>query len=337
MATSLRKAVKPKTTGRHVGYGKVILFGEHVVVHGATAIVAGVSEYTECRLEVTPGTPGFRVVDKRPAVPGYIVEKAAEQRKAHQLVLDHNSIDLTTSGLVIHLGGPLVPSSGIGASASDVVSLSRALSELYNLGLSEDQVNQSAFVGEGGYHGTPSGVDNTAATFGGLLTYTRQAGTSQFATVPCRTPLYLVVVGTGITASTTKVVGDVRALKERDETWFSSLMQRYATVATAAIAAIGQGDLATLGTLMNLNHALCQELTISCPELEAIVMAARQSGALGAKLSGTGRGGIAVALAGSKADQERIGKALTATCPAAKFVWLYSVAPPAAKAAGSKL
>jgi mevalonate kinase len=335
--SGLRSAVKKQTTGRHVGYGKVILFGEHVVVHGATAIVAGVSEFTACRLELSPSQPGFRVVDKRPAVPGYIAEKAEEQRKAHQLVLDHNKIDLTRDGLTIHLGGPLVPSSGIGASASDVVSLSRALSEMYGLSLSEDEVNHSAFVGEGGYHGTPSGVDNTAATFGGLLTYKRVGGKSSFAPVAFRTPLFLVVVGTGITASTTKVVGDVRALKEKDPKWFSGLMQRYDAIAAAAIQAIEQGDITTLGALMDANHTLCQEMTISCPELEAIVTSARKNGAIGAKLSGTGRGGIAVALARNKADQERIGRALKDSCPAARFVWLYSVAPPQASGARSKL
>ena len=325
---ALRTATKGKTTDRHVGYGKVILFGEHVVVHGSTAIVAGVSEYTECRLELTKGQPGFRVVDKRPAVPGYIVEKAEEQRKAHQLVFDHNKIDLSRDGLTIHLGGPLVPSSGIGASASDVVSLSRALSEMYGLKLSEEQVNDSAFAGEGGYHGTPSGVDNTAATFGGLLTYKRAEGKSVFAPITFSTPLYLVVVGTGITASTTKVVGDVRAMREKDPKWYADLSRAYASIADLAIESIQKGDIESLGKLMNENHKLCQALNISCPELEQIVDSARANGALGAKLSGTGRGGIAVALARSKKDQERIGAALKAKCPAAKFVWLYSVAPP---------
>eukprot|EP00331_Platyophrya_macrostoma_P026901 CAMPEP_0176449538 /NCGR_PEP_ID=MMETSP0127-20121128/26533_1 /TAXON_ID=938130 /ORGANISM="Platyophrya macrostoma, Strain WH" /LENGTH=80 /DNA_ID=CAMNT_0017836887 /DNA_START=45 /DNA_END=284 /DNA_ORIENTATION=- len=70
-----RTALKEKTSGHHVGYGKVLLFGEHVVVHGALAVVAGVSQYTKCDLVLTKGKPGFSVVDNRPAVPGYIKEK----------------------------------------------------------------------------------------------------------------------------------------------------------------------------------------------------------------------------------------------------------------------
>ncbi|EPY32450.1 mevalonate kinase [Angomonas deanei] len=321
------RAVKQQTTGKHTGYGKVILFGEHFVVHGSEAIVAGISQYTECSLELTKGKPGVEVIDNRPAVPGYIKEKRAEQEKAHQLVLDHLKIDTKTDGLRITIGGPLVPSSGIGASASDVVALSRALSELYGLNLTEEQVNNSAFVGEGGYHGTPSGVDNTAATFGGLISYIRKDGRSVFRKIKFSKTLYLVVIGTGITASTTKVVGDVRKLKEDNPKKFAQLVTKYNTVVEEAMIALQDGDLHAVGRLMNECHKLCVELTISCDELESIVNCCRENGALGAKLSGTGRGGIAVALVSSTQQRDRLVEALQKNCKEAKFIWKYSVTP----------
>eukprot|EP00796_Vickermania_ingenoplastis_P003606 gene3606-2546_t len=319
--------IKDRTSQKHVGFGKVILFGEHFVVHGAEAIVAGVSEYTECSLELLRGHPGVEVVDKRPAVPGYIKNKRAEQKKAHQLVLDHLQIDTKKDGLRIHLGGPLVPSSGIGASASDVVALSRALSEMFNLGLSEDQVNHSAFVGEGGYHGTPSGVDNTAATFGGLISYKRVSGKSSFSFIPFSTPLYLVVVGTGITASTVQVVKDVGAMKQNKPEYFGKIFSEYNALVARALEAIKGGDVAAVGRLMNQCHTLCQKIDISCSELESIVNSSRRYGALGAKLSGTGRGGIAVALAADAESRDRIAEGLQRTCKEAKFIWKYTVTP----------
>ncbi|RNF19347.1 mevalonate kinase [Trypanosoma conorhini] len=323
----MRRAVVERTEQVHVGFGKVILFGEHFVVYGAEALVAGIEAYTSCRLELTRGRPGFAVVDNRPAVPGYIVEKAEEQRLAHGLVFRHLNIDTTVDGVCIHLGGPLVPSSGIGASASDVVSLSRALNEMYQLGLSEAEVNQSAFVGEGGYHGTPSGVDNTAATFGGLISYRRDHGTSVFSRVSFLKPLFLVVCSTGITASTTKVVAEVRKLKEEKPAWFAALLERYNACVREAKTAMERGNTVRLGELMNENHTLCQELTVSCAELDAIVNFCRENGALGAKMSGTGRGGLAIALAADAAQSDRIADAVTQRCPAAKFVWKYSVLP----------
>ncbi|XQJ29280.1 mevalonate kinase, putative [Leishmania guyanensis] len=323
------KPVKSKTTGKHIGYGKVILFGEHFVVYGAEAIVAGIREYTECRLEVTPGVPGLQVNDQRPAIPNYITQKRGEQKKAHQLVLDHLQVDLSRDGLKMFIGGPLVPSSGIGASASDVVAFSRALSELYQLSLTEEQVNQSAFVGEGGYHGTPSGVDNTAATFGGLISYRRHSGKSIMKSIAFQQCLYLVVVGTGITASTTAVVSDVRKMKERQPEPFQRLCDNYTHIVSQAREALQKGDLLRVGQLMNANHDLCRKIGVSCRELEWIVQTCRAYGALGAKLSGTGRGGIAVALAASRDQRDAIVKGLKAECPEAKFIWKYVVQPSA--------
>lgn len=314
-----------KTSGDHRGFGKVILFGEHLVVYGAPAIVAAVSQYTQCSLEVTPNKAGWEVVDNRPAVPGYIVAKAAEQRIAHELVFKHLNIDTSKDGLKITIGGPLVPSSGIGASASDVVALSRALNEMYGLNMTEHQINDSGYAGECGYHGTPSGVDNTAATFGGLLSFKRQAKKSHFAAIKLSVPMYLVVVGTGITASTTTVVGDVKRLKESEPKVWDAIMGQYAEIVAAANKAIAAGDLVTVGKLMNRNHTLMQYLTVSCKELEAIVGAARKLGALGAKMSGTGRGGIAIALCSSIEQQKKVAEGLKATCPEAKFIWQYSV------------
>ncbi|CCW71967.1 unnamed protein product, partial [Phytomonas sp. Hart1] len=317
--------VKESTTQKHVGYGKVIIFGEHFVVHGAEAIAAGISEYTECRLELRRGEAGVEVVDSRPAVPGYIQTKRAEQAEAHQLVLKHLGIDTSTDGLRIFLGGPLVPSSGIGASASDVVSLSRALSEMYDLKLSEEAVNESAFAGECGYHGTPSGLDNTAATFGGLISYRRVSGKSLFNPISFSSALYLVVVSTGITASTVEVVRDVQKLKEKEPALFNGLFTAYETIVKKAQKALLDGDLKEIGALMTATHDLCRKLTISSEELEQIVSCCMAHGALGAKLSGTGRGGIAIALAADAKQQGEIAAALESCCPPAKFIWKYTV------------
>jgi mevalonate kinase len=75
------------------------------------------------------------------------------------------------------------------------------------------QVNAAGFEGEKGYHGTPSGIDNTAATFGGLLRFQRTDGAPIFVRKQLRAPIRIVYASTGITASTSTVVGDVRAKK----------------------------------------------------------------------------------------------------------------------------
>jgi mevalonate kinase len=57
---------------------------------------------------------------------------------------------------------------------------------------------------------------------------------------------------------------------------------------------------------MNKNHEMLQQIGVSCDELDALVDLARDNGALGAKMTGTGRGGYMVALTPSRELQERV-------------------------------
>jgi mevalonate kinase len=70
-----------------------------------------------------------------------------------------------------------------------------------------------------------------------------------------------------------------------------------------------------LGSLLDENHALCQELTVSCKELDDLVLAAREAGALGAKMSGTGRGGLMLALTPTEESQAKVAAALGKLAP----------------------
>jgi mevalonate kinase len=177
--------------------------------------------------------------------------------------------------------------------------------------LTEEQINQAGYEGEKGYHGTPSGIDNTAATYGGVLRFQRTDGDPVFVTKKLKSPVEVVYASTGITASTSKVVGDVRAKKEADEAWFAGLMAKYESLVVKGEQALDDADWPLLGQLLNENHTLCQELTVSCKELDTLVEAARSAGAIGAKMSGTGRGGLMLALTPGKETQDAVALALS--------------------------
>jgi mevalonate kinase len=300
-------------------FGKLILFGEHFVVYKAPALVGAVAAYTDCAVEFTDGTDTdvvkLEVVDNRPAVPGYKVEKKEEGDAALQLVLKHFNIQ--DKAMKLTFGGDLCCASGIGASAAQVVSLARAINQTVvpALNLTEDQINAAGYEGEKGYHGTPSGIDNTAATFGGVLRFQRTDGDPLFTKKSLATPIRIVYASTGITASTTKVVGDVRAKKEADPKWFDALMKRYLALVEQGEKALDEGDLETLGKLLDQNHTLCQELTVSCKESDVLVAAAREAGAIGAKMSGTGRGGLMLALTPTEEIQDAVFAALEKLAP----------------------
>ena len=97
---------------------------------------------------------------------------------------------------------------------------------------------------------------------------------------------------------------------QADPAWFDALLTRYSALVEKGEAALDNLDWPTLGALINENHTLCQELTVSCPELDALVDTAREAGAIGAKMSGTGRGGLMLALTPDVDMQAAVKKAL---------------------------
>lgn len=292
------------------------------MVYKVPALVGAVAAYTDCDVEFLD-RPGLEIIDERPAVPKYKETKKEEADAAIGLVLRYLGIDAEKTGLKLTFGGDLTCASGIGASAAQVVALARALSLALPKEMTEDEINAAGYEGEKGYHGTPSGIDNTAATFGGVLRFQRTEGDPIFVKKNLREPIRIVYASTGMTSSTTKVVADVKAKKEADPEWFDDLLKKYVALVERGEKAIDEGDMDELGKLLNENHTLCQELTVSCKELDDLVTAAREAGAIGAKMSGTGRGGLMLALTPTKEIQDKVAIALEEFAPQ---VWKTSFA-----------
>ena len=74
---------------------------------------------------------------------------------------------------------------------------------------------------------------------------------------------------------------------------------------------------------MNKNHTLCQKLTDSCKELDDLVDAARTAGACGAKMSGTGRGGLMIAMTPGKECQDKVTTAAEPLAPVSRHLFIY--------------
>ncbi len=293
------------------GRGKAILFGEHFVVYGFPALAAGIASETTAKITRVRSF-GWKLVDNRPAMPGYKEKKYEEQKASVENILKHFDIDTTTMGFQIDLEGDLVCASGIGASAASCVAIVRALNDEFSLNLNDEQVNEAAYKGEMGYHGTPSGLDNTVSTYGGLVWFERDltGGSPKFERLTLKKPVHLVIASTGITASTKAVVGDVRKKKDANPSWFDTISEEYNQLVHDARDALVQMDLTKVGTLMNSNHDLLQQLTVSSRELDILVTIARQNGAIGSKMTGTGRGGNMIALSPDEVSMKQIAGAL---------------------------
>jgi galactokinase len=84
-----------------------------------------------------------------------------------------------------------------------------------------------------------------------------------------------------------------------------------------AVAALDAGDWEALSTTLDASHvSMRDDFEISCRELDLAVESARAAGALGARMTGGGFGGSAVALAPADA-LERIHTAVTEAFAAA--------------------
>ena len=152
--------------GKGSGYGKVILFGEHFVVHGVPGIVSAIDSSTDA--EVKKAAKGLNVKDERKTAKGYGEEKRLQQIESIERMLKAMDLDPQTP-LDIWIGGTLPGFSGLGASAASSVAIARAINEEFNLNLTNERINAIAYEGEKAYAGNPSGIDNTAATYGGLM------------------------------------------------------------------------------------------------------------------------------------------------------------------------
>ncbi len=295
--------------GMGIGFGKVILFNEHFVVYGLPAIASAIGTKTTALVERRPGS-GVELKDNRPETKGYKAEKFGQQKESLDHMLKFMNIDTKNSAFTVALAGDLLAASGVGASAASCAAIARAFSQELSLDYSDEKVNEVAYEGEKGYHGTPSGIDNTAATFGGLIWYKREGTSHLMERMKLRKPVEIVMGNTGLVADTKLVVGGVKERKERDPERYARIFKNAEQLARDARRQLESFNLEKVGSQMDANHLLLQQIEVSCPELDTLVDLARDNGALGAKMTGTGKGGYMVALTPGKELQERVAKAI---------------------------
>jgi mevalonate kinase len=296
--------------GKGSGFGKVILFGEHFVVHGVPGIVSAIDATADA--EVTRIAKGITVKDERKGAKGYAEEKRLQQLESIDRMLKAMGIKPETVALNIRLGGNLPGFSGLGASAASSVAIARAIAEELAITLPNEKINEVAYEAEKAYAGTPSGIDNTAATYGGLLWFKKNmnGGPDTIEKLSMRKPVEIIIGSTGIVANTKAMVEGVAERKKKNPQKYDSLFKQAEALAFAGRKALNDFDLRKVGELMDENHRLLQEIEVSCKELDQLVDLAKAQGAFGAKLTGGGGGGCMTALTPTKALQERVAKAI---------------------------
>lgn len=295
--------------GTGTAFGKTILIGDQFVLRGVPAIVSAIPFVTEAVVERVDGE-GWLLEDNRIEVPGYKEKKKAQQVDSINRILEVLLIDVQKTPLRIAYGGSLLAGSGVGASAASCVSLARALDDEFDLGLSIEEINRIGWEGEFAYHGKPSGVDNIASTYGGILVYQVKDGGKRFERIKVEKPVEIVLGNSGITADTSKLGGFVDKIKQQDPDLFASRMETITKQSQEMKQALEAYRLDRVGEIMTANHDILIDMGLSHEILVHLCGLAREKGALGAKVTGGGRGGYMVALTPGKALQEAVAAAI---------------------------
>lgn len=276
--------------------GKIILFGEHAVVYGQPAIAAPL-QAVQTRAIVRPGRAGGGVyivaanLGRTIFVSPDPVEGEHALATAARLLLRRVAPPWPDLDILLHSTIPIA--SGLGSGAAATTALLRGLSLMLGLPSDPDTLNPLVFEIERLHHGTPSGIDNTVVVYERPIFFVKGSPIETFC---IGQPIHLLVGDTGVASPTHLTVGDVRALFEADPARLTPIFSEIGAIARAARNAIEAGDSAALGPLMAANQRLLRDLTVSSAELDRLLQAASRAGALGAKLSGGGRGGNMIAL-----------------------------------------
>ena len=277
--------------------GKVILLGEHAVVYGRSALAAPIPLAVEAR--VVDAAAGIQLLIPRWNVAQRVPPLAQHPTGAAGiLAVLLERLQLSERAMTIEVFPNVPRAVGLGGSSALAVSVIRALDSHFGLRLAAEEVNAFAFECERAAHGTPSGVDNTLATYGATLHYqaARDGEAATFEQLALRQPLPLVVGMSGQESLTAKSVASVAAAWRRNPARYDGIFDQIDALVGAGTAAAKDGALEELGEIMNLCHGYLNALQVSTRQLEELVEIARSHGAAGAKLTGGGGGGSMVAL-----------------------------------------
>ncbi|KAJ2482786.1 Mevalonate kinase [Coemansia sp. RSA 2131] len=314
--------------------GKAILFGEHAVVYGKTA-VAGSLDMRAYAL-VTPRSDNH----VRLVLPDIGVDELFDTQTLPRLtpnMLEHpgmveqlmghisvpsgpgrlailtfaylfGSLFVDNCGFTVSVRSLLPVGAGLGSSAAYNVALAAALLRLSGrlpAKNASDVINEWAFAGEQVAHGTPSGIDNSVSTRGGFLEYTKGSEARNLRTTNA---LRVLVTNTKVPRSTRELVAGVRNARDEHPTVVNLVLDAIHETAVSAVSLFensSDGVEQRLQDLVRMNHRLLATLGVSHAALERIrEITARHN--MASKLTGAGGGGCALTLVPSDASDETV-------------------------------
>jgi mevalonate kinase len=277
---------------------KLILCGEHAVVYNRPAIALPLSNL-RAYAEAQPAAPGAGLRFVAPDLGADWNFADDPQNPLNELAAAALSyLKAPVPDLTLTLRSDIPIAGGMGSGAAIGAALVRALAVYVGRELPPAEVSALVYASEGRYHGTPSGIDNTVIAYEQAIWFQRCPPEPPLITpVAIGTSLTLVIGDTGVRSATHLPVGAVREHWQADPSTYEDLFDAVGELVVRARDTLAVGNLVALGGILDENQRLLAQIGVSSPDLEYLVGEARAAGALGAKLSGAGWGGVMIALA----------------------------------------
>lgn len=292
----------------HLGYGsahgKIILSGEHAVVHGYPAVAI---PFTSVEIEAFVSTSDNLTATIDSAYFTGSLDQAPEMMDHLTSMIDYffAQENLEKEPLQIKISSTIPIERGMGSSAAVATALSNALIRFYDL--SDENLEKYVEHSEKMAHGNPSGID-------ALVIRTNQAVKFQKNKIPesfgLHLPGFLIIGDTGLKGSTSEAVRAVGDALKTDPQKTHKTLEKIGQITENIYQSIEEEDISEMGEWMTQNHKLLKLLGVSHDSLDQLVRTALETGALGAKMTGGGRGGCMIALADQLDLAKKIEKAL---------------------------
>lgn len=285
--------------------GKIILMGEHSVVYGEPAIaIPFPATHIQVTIKAVEGPVQLDCVYYRGNL------SSAPQHLENLIAVVESTIselnqELKDFKLTIESTIPV--ERGMGSSAAVAIAMVRALFAYFSTPLPDDRLLALANVSETIAHGNPSGLDAAMTSGRHPLYYIKG---EPFVPFPLSMSAYLIVADTGLKGQTKDAVASIAQLNRENQEKTMNAIHQLGDLAKQAKLAIESNLPVLLGTVMDRAHETLSFLGVSNDTLNHLVRTARLNGALGAKLTGGGRGGCMIALAADKDTAARISASL---------------------------
>jgi len=271
--------------------GKIILFGEHFVVHGTKAILAAIDK----RVTVTSTFTENKTIKVNSQL-GTIevpISSSHEEVKSEfrPFVYLANKIinsEQNASGLEITIDSDIPIGVGLGSSSACCVAAAASISELFNE-LSSEEILKMSIEAEKTIFPDTSGADCTVCTYGGMIEY------PSVEKIDNTFDLNLLIANSMIPHNTKNSVEKVNKFKENDEERFSQLCDLETKLIDEVITAMKNNDATAFGLKMSENQKYLEEIQISNDTLRDMISSLKEI-SLGTKITGAGDGGCIIAL-----------------------------------------